>query len=108
MIDLTELHKRLTLAVCASLAITAAGCQTDPPGPPVAPPDSGMPVAPPPAPVFSTRVSRASTIAITDDDALVAMVNPDDGSLSVFQTSRQLADLEDPDRRQPSSVVIVR
>src|SRR4029079_18608404 len=33
------------------------------------------------------RASRSSTIALTGDRALVAMVNPDDDSLSLFQTS---------------------
>ena len=33
------------------------------------------------------RPSRSSTIALADDGAHVAMVNPDDGSLSVFETS---------------------
>jgi len=33
------------------------------------------------------RASRSSTIAITDDAAHVAMVNPEDGTLAVFETS---------------------
>ena len=33
------------------------------------------------------HASKSSTIALSDDRARVAMVNPDDGSLSVFQTS---------------------
>src|SRR5436190_18129422 len=38
-------------------------------------------------PVIAKRSSKSSTIAITDDDTLVVMVNPDDGSISIFQTS---------------------
>src|ERR1043166_2407302 len=33
------------------------------------------------------RASRSSTIALSDDGAHVAMVNPEDGSLSVFSTA---------------------
>src|SRR5688500_8893596 len=33
------------------------------------------------------RASRSSSIALSGDRALVAMVNPDDDSLSIFQTS---------------------
>jgi YVTN family beta-propeller protein len=106
MIDLTELHKNLALAVCASLAISAASCGSDSPGNQIAP-DSGMGIPPPPAPVFSTRESRASTIAISEDNALIAMVNPDDGSLSVFQTSDNSRISKTPTGGNPSSVVIM-
>src|SRR6478672_11744089 len=42
--------------------------------------------ATPPGAVLQ-RASRSSTIALSDDGAHVAMVNPEDGSLSVFSTA---------------------
>ncbi len=52
------------------------------------------------------RPSKSSTISITDDDTLVAMVNPDDDSLSVFATADngRTAKLDTGD--EPSAVVI--
>jgi DNA-binding beta-propeller fold protein YncE len=52
------------------------------------------------------RASRSSSIALTGDRALVAMVNPDDDSLSIFQTSddERVARVATGD--EPSSVVI--
>ena len=52
------------------------------------------------------RASRSSTIALSGDRALVAMVNPDDDSLSIFQTSddQRVARVATGD--EPSSVVI--
>ena len=38
------------------------------------------------APV-AQRASKSGTIAISDDETLVAMVNPDDDSISIFRTS---------------------
>lgn len=61
---------------------------------------------PPPTGAILARPSRSSTIAITDDDALVIMTNPGDGSISVFDTAtnERVARLETGGR--PSSVVI--
>jgi YVTN family beta-propeller protein len=56
--------------------------------------------------VFSTRTSRSSAIAIADDDAHIAMVNPDDGSLTVFQTSDHVRTAKLATGGNPSSVVI--
>ena len=52
------------------------------------------------------RVSKTSTVAISDDDATVAMVNPEDGSVSFFNTAnnQKLATLKTGG--EPSSVVI--
>lgn len=52
------------------------------------------------------RVSKAATVAISDDDAIVAMVNPEDGSVSFFTTSnnQKLSTLKTGG--EPSSVVI--
>jgi DNA-binding beta-propeller fold protein YncE len=47
------------------------------------PPPGDAPAAGP----ILQRASHSSTIAVSDDGARVAMVNPEDGSLSVFQTS---------------------
>jgi DNA-binding beta-propeller fold protein YncE len=114
MTDLTELYKRLTLVLFASCAFTAGACGTDSPtvqvpgdgggGDP--PPDTGGQAPPPPTAVFSVRASRSSTIAISDDDTHVAMVNPDDGSLSVFQTSDNSRISKVLTGPNPSSVVI--
>ena len=50
--------------------------------------------------------SRSSAIAVSDDDAIVAMVNPEDGSLSTFTTvdNERLARI--PTGAHPSSVVL--
>lgn len=52
------------------------------------------------------RVSKAGTVAISDDDATVAMVNPEDGSVSFFNTAnnQKLATLKTGG--EPASVVI--
>lgn len=93
MIDDSRLYQRLSLAVCASLVIQAAGCKADAPA-------TDEPT------VFSTRASRGSTIALSEDDARVAMVNPDDGSLSVFQTADHARISKLATGGNPSSVVI--
>src|SRR5687767_2673634 len=111
MIDLNALYKRLTLAMCASIAILAVGCGSDnagdpppPDGPPL--PDPDAPPPPPPTAIPSVRASRSSTIAMSDDDTIVAMVNPDDGSISVFQTSDNARIAKVPTGANPSSIVI--
>lgn len=52
------------------------------------------------------HVSRSSTIALSDDHAHVAMVNPEDGTLSVFQTSDHARIAKVQTGGGPSSVVI--
>ncbi|MFN0245639.1 MAG: hypothetical protein ACKV2T_01940 [Kofleriaceae bacterium] len=52
------------------------------------------------------HASKSSTIALSDDRARVAMVNPDDGSLSVFQTSDNSRLSKLATGGNPSSVVI--
>src|ERR1041384_7354333 len=106
MLDETGRFLRVAGLLYASLLVTAVGCGTDappPPGggsqvPPGGPPDSPG--------VFSARVSRSSTIAITEDNSHVAMVNPDDGSLSVFATADNTRTAKVPTGGNPSSVVI--
>lgn len=53
------------------------------------------------------RPSKSSTIALADDDSVVAMTNPDDGSLSIFNaaTNERIAKIATGD--EPSSVVIL-
>ncbi len=102
---------RLRLRLVATLALgSAAACSSGggemfdgdvPPTPDAAVdagPDAGL------TPVLA-RASRSSTIAITDDDAFVVMVNPEDDSVSVFDTAN-LSETEVPVGDEPSSVVI--
>ena len=104
MIDDTY-YKRLAWGLCASLMITAmGGCGSD---------DSGIvggggDDAPPPVEdgPFATRPSRSSTIAISEDNSHIAMVNPDDGSLSVFATADNSRTAKVVTGGNPSSVVI--
>jgi DNA-binding beta-propeller fold protein YncE/mono/diheme cytochrome c family protein len=107
MIEELGRFKRLAFALCASLVVTAMGCGTDP-----APPGGGDDLPPPPdnppepPGVFATRASRSSTIALTEDNSHIAMVNPDDGSLSVFATADNSRTAKVPTGGNPSSVVI--
>jgi len=93
-----DIYSRLSFAVAASLAIgaTSTGCSD-----PVVGDDQEQP----PGPV-STRTSRSSTIALSDDGALVAMVNPEDGTLSVFSTTDNSRIAKVATGGAPSSVVI--
>jgi YVTN family beta-propeller protein len=52
------------------------------------------------------RASRASTIALSDDGSRVAMVNPEDGSLSIFDTTSNARTAEVATGGTPASVVI--
>jgi YVTN family beta-propeller protein len=90
--DSNSYDMRLARTVCGTLVIggLVMGC-----GSTVA--DDG-PVA--------TRVSRSSTIALSEDGARVAMVNQDDNSISVFQTSDNARLSKLPTGTSPSSVVI--
>ncbi|HSS00849.1 MAG TPA: beta-propeller fold lactonase family protein, partial [Kofleriaceae bacterium] len=81
--------------MCASLVAGAAGCSSNNNGDDQ--PDDQ---------VVATRPSRSSAIALSEDEARVAMVNPDDGSLSVFQTSDNMRLSKTATGANPSSVVI--
>ena len=59
----------------------------------------------PPA-VCSTRSSKSGTIAISSDDALVAMVNPADDSVSIFTTADETRIAKVDSGDDPSAVVI--
>jgi hypothetical protein len=52
------------------------------------------------------RASRSGTIALTDDGALVLMVNPEDDSVSVFSTTDNLRTGKVPTGDEPSNVVV--
>src|ERR1051325_8547691 len=98
MTDVTDRCKRLVCVLFASLTVTAMGCGTDAPHPADTPPEDQGP--------FATRVSRSSTIAISEDNAHIAMVNPDDGSLSVFATTDNSRTSKVATGGNPASVVI--
>jgi YVTN family beta-propeller protein len=95
MFDDRDLSRRLTFALCASLVVGAAGCG-----------GGGGGGDDDPDKVFATRPSRSSAIALSEDEARVAMVNPDDGSLSVFQTSDHARISKIATGGNPSSVVL--
>jgi YVTN family beta-propeller protein len=59
----------------------------------------------PDAPV-ALRESRSSTIALAEDGSRVAMVNPEDGSLSVFSTTDNTRLSKTATGKNPSSVVL--
>ena len=86
--------KRLAFVVMA-----AVGCGDDGG-------ETGADAAPPVEAQVFQRPSRSSTIALSDDGARVAMVNPEDGSLSVFQTSDHARTAKVATGGSPSSVVI--
>jgi DNA-binding beta-propeller fold protein YncE/cytochrome c peroxidase len=52
------------------------------------------------------RSSKSSTIAISNDDLTVAMVNPEDGSISIFSTLDNKLRARVPTGAEPSAVVI--
>jgi DNA-binding beta-propeller fold protein YncE len=77
--------------------VAAAGCGSDS----KPPPDGAQPQGP-----VLQHASRSSTIAISDDGAHVAMVNPEDGSLSVFETSDNARTAKVATGGSPASVAI--
>ncbi len=86
---MTEDFKRLVVGA----VVAFAGCGDD-----ATPPEEEVTVL--------AHASKSSTIALSDDRARVAMVNPDDGSLSVFQTSDNSRTAKIATGGNPSSVVI--
>lgn len=52
------------------------------------------------------RASKASTIAISNDDRFVVMVNPDDDSISIFSTANDTRTAKLRTGTEPSAVVI--
>ncbi len=101
--DESETYTRLAFATCAALAVGGgvlagglAGCGSDSGGG-----DDG-----PDPDRIALHESRSSTIALAEDGSRVAMVNPDDGTLSVFQTSDHARLSKIATGKSPSSVVI--
>lgn len=88
--DSNSYDQRLALAVCGALA-AGIGCGA------AEAPDQRGPVA--------TKISRSSTIALSDDNVRIAMVNPEDNSLSVFQASDHARLSKTATGTSPSSVV---
>ena len=95
-----------------STALVAAACSDDgattpptdaPPGVDAAV-DAGTD-APPPT-VVASRPSKSGTIAITENDTRVLMVNPEAGTVSIFDTATNARVAEIPTGREPSAVVI--
>ena len=91
-----ETYKRLVACVAGALAIGANGCGDDGKTGDDQPPDVTVRLS----------ASRSSTIALADDRAHLAMVNPEDGTLSVFQTSDHARTAKVATGGNPSSVVI--
>src|SRR5678815_1574180 len=87
-------YKSLAFAVCASLALggglAVGGCS----------PDNQEDAQ------AALHPSKSSTIALSEDGARVAMVNPDDGSLSVFAAADGTRTAKIATGGEPSSVVI--
>ncbi|MCX5748603.1 MAG: YncE family protein, partial [Proteobacteria bacterium] len=88
--------KRLTLTACALL-----GACGDDGGPPLT---TDAPVDPPAT--IAKGPSKSGTIAVSDDHTHVAMVNPEDGTLAVFQTSDNARTAKVATGASPSAVVI--
>lgn len=97
MRDDLDSYSKLSFAIAASLAIGASACG-DPVEAPEDAPAGDVPVL--------QKPSRSSTIALSDDGALVAMVNPEDGSLSVFSTADNTRLSRVATGGSPASVVI--
>jgi DNA-binding beta-propeller fold protein YncE len=96
-VEASNRYERLGFAVAASLAIGSglamgglAGC-----GPVRGELDA-----------VASRASRSSTIALSDDGARVAMVNPEDGTLSVFETAERTRIARVATGGGPASVVL--
>jgi DNA-binding beta-propeller fold protein YncE len=87
----------ITCYTGAALALAfAAGCGTD----------SGAPGPGSGSGQILQHASRSSTVAVSDDGARVAMVNPEDGSLSVFDTTSDMLLSKTATGTTPANVVL--
>jgi YVTN family beta-propeller protein len=73
---------------------------------PDAPPTTTTIDAPPAAVAVLKRPSKSATVAISDDDQRVLMVNPEDNSVSLFTATDDTLVTKIPVGKEPSSVVI--
>lgn len=87
--------------------LAAAACGSDDPvvAADGATPDAAVFDAPTGAVQTLRRPSKSSTVAITTDDRLVMMVNPEDDSLSIFDTTSDTRIARVPVGDEPSAVV---
>jgi YVTN family beta-propeller protein len=96
-LSLTYLTLAGALLACGDVESPAVDA---PPPPPDAGADAPAPVA------IASRPSKSSTIAITEDDSRVVMVNPEAGTVSVFDTATNARLAELAVGGEPSAVVI--
>lgn len=68
--------------------------------------DAGADVTTTPPLTFGKRPSKSGTIAISEDDAIVGMINPEDGSVSFFKTADNTRISAFKTGKEPSSIVI--
>jgi DNA-binding beta-propeller fold protein YncE len=85
----------LTLSTLSTLSLAACGSVDD-----GGDPDDGDDV------VLASRPSRSSSIALSEDGATVAMVNPSDDSLSIFNTADNTRRAKISVGDEPSSVTL--
>lgn len=60
----------------------------------------------PTEPPFLTRASKSSSIAVSEDESLVALINPDSGTLSIFAAGTNIRLSEVATGAHPSAVVL--
>jgi len=93
------MHKLRVSVLSLVMFGAAVACGGDPPeDAPVDAPEGPHPVL--------RRVSRSTTIAVTGNDARLLMVNPQAGTVSLFDTTTDTLVAEIPTGGEPSSVVI--
>ena len=102
---LHALISTVALSGFAGLALHCGGDEAKPADPIPDDPDGSAPPPPTPAPI-GKRPSKSGTIAITDDDAVVAMVNPEEGTVSFFKTEDNSRIANVKTGRLPSAVVL--
>ncbi len=100
--DRTSLSCLMLFTTLALAACGDDGSSATPDAPP--PPDAEVDAPPPPA--VASRASKSATVAITEDDTRVVMVNPEAGTVSLFETAGNTRIAELATGREPSAVVI--
>jgi YVTN family beta-propeller protein len=94
----------INLGLALSVLLGAPACSSDDGGDGADIDAPEQPDAPPPAAV-SKRASKSGTIAISNDDTRVLMVNPEKDSVSLFDTTTDTRIAEIATGGEPSSVV---